>query len=62
MGVRIMSKCMGCMKEKGESEACPHCGYVSPKEQENAAYLPEGGRYCKTAICSAGYWVRAASV
>ena len=37
-----MSKCMGCMKEKGESEACPHCGYVSPKEQENAAYLPEG--------------------
>ena len=42
MGVRIMSKCMGCMKEKGESEACPHCGYVSPKEQENAAYLPEG--------------------
>ena len=37
-----MSKCMGCMKEKGESEVCPHCGYVSPKEQENAAYLPEG--------------------
>ena len=37
-----MSKCMGCMKEKGDSEACPYCGYMSPKENENAAYLPEG--------------------
>ncbi len=32
-----MSKCMGCMKEKGDSEACPYCGYISPKENENAA-------------------------
>ena len=38
-----MSKCMGCMKEKGDSKICPHCGYETPdKDAQNGAYLPEG--------------------
>lgn len=37
-----MSLCMGCMTEKGDNETCPYCGYVSPKNPENTAFLPEG--------------------
>ncbi len=38
-----MSKCMGCMKEKGDSKICPHCGYeATDKDAQNGAYLPEG--------------------
>ena len=37
-----MSLCMNCMREKGESEKCPHCGYIeNSNDGQFTAYLKE---------------------
>ncbi len=34
--------CMGCMKDRGEQEKCPHCGWVEGTMPESPQHLPPG--------------------